>query len=162
MKVTRQHEIQTFKDGEIVVREGDQTSEMFVIRKGQIEILKHVAGHDVRLAVLDRGSFFGEMSLLEGLPRSATARAVGDTALLVLRPGSLLLQIRRDPTFAFELLQQMSGRIRELNDKLVFKVATAEFGNRLARAAFMMSAASEYRPATGESDGLGELDEVET
>jgi CRP-like cAMP-binding protein len=95
----------------------------------------------MRLAVLERGSFFGEMSLLEGLPRSATARAIGAVELLVLKPGSLLLRIRRDPTFAFELLQQLSGRIRDLNEKL----ATAEFGNRLARSAFMMAGA-EYQP----------------
>jgi CRP/FNR family cyclic AMP-dependent transcriptional regulator len=147
MKLTRQHEIQEFKDGDIIVREGEQASDMFVIRSGQVEILKSVGGHEVQLAVLDRGSFFGEMSLLEGLPRSATARAVGNTSLLVLRSGSLLLAIRRNPTFAFEMLQQMSHRIRELNDKLVFKVATAEFGNRLARSAFMMTAASEYTSA---------------
>ena len=55
--------------------------------------------------------------------------------------------IRRDPTFAFEMLQQMSARIRELNDKLVLKVAIAEFGNRLARSAIVMSAAAEYKPA---------------
>jgi CRP-like cAMP-binding protein len=151
MKLTRQHEIQSYVDGEVVVREGEQANDMFVIRSGGIEILKNVAGHEVRLAMLERGSFFGEMSLLEGLPRSATARAIGDTTLLVLRPGSLLLQIRRDPTFAFELLQQMSHRIRELNDKLVFKVATAEFGNRLARSTFMMSAASEYTSAEEEA-----------
>jgi CRP/FNR family cyclic AMP-dependent transcriptional regulator len=147
MKLTRQHDIQDFKDGEIIVREGEQASDMFVIRSGQVEILKSVGGHEVQLAVLDRGSFFGEMSLLEGLPRSATARALGDTSLLVLRAGSLLLQIRRNPTFAFEMMQQMSRRIRELNDKLVFKVATAEFGNRLARSAFMMTAASEFTSA---------------
>ena len=147
MKPIRQHEIQTFVDGEIVFNEGESSSEMFVVRSGKIEISKNVGGHSIRLAVLDRGSFFGEMSLLEGLPRSATARAMGDVALLVLRPGSLLLQIRRDPTFAFELLQQLSGRIRDLNEKLVFKLATAEFGNRLARSAFMMSAAAEYKTA---------------
>ena len=146
----RQHEVQTYADGEVVFSEGDLSTEMFVVRSGKIEISKHVGGHSVRLAVLDRGSFFGEMSLLEGLPRSATARALGDVALLVLRPGSLLLQIRRDPTFAFELLQQLSGRIRELNEKLVFKLATAEFGNRLARSAFMMSAAAEYKSASGD------------
>lgn len=149
MKVTRQHEIQKFTDGETIFTEGESSSEMFVLRTGKVEISKNVGGHSVRLAVLDRGSFFGEMSLLEGLPRSATARAIGDVALLVLRPGSLLLQIRRDPTFAFELLQQLSGRIRDLNEKLVVKLATAEFGNRLARSAFMMSAAAEYRPAHG-------------
>lgn len=151
MSILSHHEIQKFADGDIVVREGEETREMFVIRQGEIEILKQVGGHVVRLAVLKRGAFFGEMSLLEGLPRSATARAKGNTSLVVLRPGSLLLQIRRDPTFAFEMLQQMSRRIRQLNEQLVFKVASAEFGNRLARSAFMMTAAAEY-VATLEGD----------
>ena len=144
MKNFGQHEIQSFTDGEVIFNEGDSSSEMYVVRAGKIEISKHVGGHEIRLAVLDRGAFFGEMSLLEGLPRSASARAVGNVSLLVLRPGSLLLQIRRDPTFAFELLQQLSGRIRDLNDKLVVQMATAEFGNRLARSAFMVTAAAEF------------------
>ena len=154
MKGPKGHEVQAFEDGEVVVREGEETREMFIIREGRIEILKQVGGHEVRLAVLERGSFFGEMSLLEGLPRSATARAIGKTELVVLRPGSLLVQIRRDPTFAFELLQQMSRRVRELNDKLVLKVASAELGNRLARASFLLSAVAEYAPsAEKESEG---------
>jgi CRP/FNR family cyclic AMP-dependent transcriptional regulator len=147
MKAFKQHELQSFADGEVIFKEGDTSSEMYVIRTGRVDISKQVGGHPIGLATLERGSFFGEMSLLEGLPRSATARASGETELLVLRPGSLLLQIRRDPTFAFELLQQLSGRIRELNEKLVFRLATAEFGNRLARSAFMMSAAAEFVPA---------------
>jgi CRP-like cAMP-binding protein len=144
MKKFSHHETQSFADGDIIVREGEETREMFVIQRGAVEIVKQVGGHEVRLAVLSRGAFFGEMSLLEGLPRSADARACGATTLVVFRPGSLLLQIRRDPTFAFELLQQMSRRVRELNDKLAFRVAGAEFGNRLARSSFMMTAASEY------------------
>lgn len=154
MKSVSQNEIQSFEDGEIVFREGEESSAMYVLRSGTIEILKDVAGHQIRLALLDRGSFFGEMSLLEGLPRSATARAIGKASLLVLRPGSLLLQIRRDPTFAFELLRQMSGRIRDLNDKLVFKLATAEFGNRLARSALMMSAAAEFSSSRDAADAV--------
>ena len=152
MKTTRQHEVQTFSHGEIIFREGDSSSEMFVVRTGRVEISKSVGGHALRLAILDRGSFFGEMSLLEGLPRSATAHAIGDVSLLVLRPGSLLLQIRRDPPFAFELLQQLSGRIRDLDEKLVFKLATAEFGNRLARSGFMMGAAAEFTSPNGMAD----------
>jgi CRP/FNR family cyclic AMP-dependent transcriptional regulator len=142
-------ETQIFEDGEVVVREGEETREMFVIKDGSVEIFRMVGGHEVRLATLERGAFFGEMSLLEGLPRSASARALGRTELVVLRPGTLLLRIRQDPTFAFELLQQMSRRIRQLNDQLVFRVARAEFGNRLARSAFMMTAASEYGAANG-------------
>jgi CRP-like cAMP-binding protein len=152
MKATRHHEVQTFSHGEMIFREGDSSSEMFVVRSGQVEISKSVGGHSLRLATLDRGSFFGEMSLLEGLPRSATAHAIGDVSLLVLRPGSLLLQIRRDPTFAFELLQQLSGRIRDLDEKLVFKLATAEFGNRLARSGFMMGAGAEFKSTSETAD----------
>jgi CRP/FNR family transcriptional regulator, cyclic AMP receptor protein len=152
MKATRHHEVQKFSHGEIIFREGDSSSEMFVVRSGQVEISKSVGGHSLRLATLDRGSFFGEMSLLEGLPRSATAHAIGDVSLLVLRPGSLLLQIRRDPTFAFELLQQLSGRIRDLDEKLVFKLATAEFGNRLARSGFIMGAGAEFKSTSGTAD----------
>ena len=152
MKAMSKHEVQTFSDGETIFNEGDSSSEMFVVRTGKVEISKSVGGHSMRLAVLDRGSFFGEMSLLEGLPRSATARAIGDVSLLVLRPGTLLLQIRRDPTFAFELLQQLSGRIRDLDEKLVFKLATAEFGNRLARSGFMMGAGAEFKSSNGSAD----------
>jgi len=123
MKVSRRHEVQTFEDGEVVVREGEESREMFIVRTGRVEIVKEMEGHEVRLATLERGSFFGEMSLLEGLPRSATARALGITELVILRPGSLLVQIRRDPTFAFELLQQMSRRVRELNDRLMLTMA---------------------------------------
>ena len=142
MKVTRRHELQKFADGETIFVENESSSEMFVVRSGKVDISKSVGDHSMRLAVLERGSFFGEMSLLEGLPRSATARAIGTVELLVLKPGSLLLRIRRDPTFAFELLQQLSGRIRDLNEKL----AAAEFGNRLARSPFMMGAGAEYQP----------------
>jgi CRP/FNR family transcriptional regulator, cyclic AMP receptor protein len=150
MKGSKRHEVHTFEDGEVVVREGEESREMFVVRTGQVEILKEVGGHEVRLAVLERGSFFGEMSLLEGLPRSATVRAVGRTELLVLRPGSLLLQLRRDPTFAFEMLTQMSRRIRELNDRLMRTLVSGDFSNRLARTSFLETAASEY---SGDRDG---------
>jgi len=138
------HDIQKFADGDVIVREGEESREMFVIRSGEVEIFKQVGGHEVQLAILSRGAFFGEMSLLEGLPRSATARARGDTQLLVLHPGSLLLRIRRDPTFAFELLQQMSRRIRKLDDALVSQVARSEVDKRLARSAVVMTTASEY------------------
>ncbi len=151
IKSLRQSETQSFKDGDIIFQEGEISSEMYVIRTGSVEITKNTGGRAMRLAVLERGAFFGEMSLLEGLPRSATARAIGGVSLLVLRPGSLLLQIRRDPTFAFELLQQLSRRVRDLDEKLVFKLATAEFGNRLARSAFMVSVAAEYEPPAREA-----------
>ena len=74
------------------------------------------------LGKLERGDFLGEMSLLESLPRSATAVAIGKTRLLCIQPGGFLLKIRRDPTFAFELLQSLSSRIRLTNERLLGSV----------------------------------------
>lgn len=102
-------------DGELVVEEGSRGQEMYIIRSGRVQIFKRIDGREVPLASLGKGDFFGEMSLLEDLPRDASARAVGATRLLVIQPGGLLLRIRRDPTFAYEMLQKMSGRVRDLN-----------------------------------------------
>ncbi len=108
----------TFEDDALIVAEGDNGPEMFVVQEGRVAVTKRIGDEEILLATLERGDFFGEMSLLESLPRSATVRAVGRTRLLALRAGDLLMKIRRDPTFAFEMLQQMSGRIRHLHDAI--------------------------------------------
>ena len=72
----------------------------------------------VGVEVLGKGDFFGEMALLESEPRSATVRSVGSTKVLVIQSGGFLLKIRRDPTFAFEMLQRLSGRLRGVTAQL--------------------------------------------
>ncbi len=106
------------KDGEAVFFEGDEGREMYVIQKGQIAITRRINGEEMLVALKGKGDFIGEMALLESMPRSATARAVGDTKLLVIHAGGFLQKIRRDPTFAFEMLQRMSARFRVLNDQV--------------------------------------------
>jgi len=105
-------------DGETIVRVGDAGAEMYVIKTGRVRISRPMAGRDVVLSELGPGDFFGEMSLLESLPRDADAVAVGETRLLVLNAGSLLVRLRRDPTFALEMLHRLSGRVRTLNAEL--------------------------------------------
>lgn len=111
--------------GERIVVEGDDTHEMYIIRKGKVAIEKRHNGLAIRLATLGKGDFFGEMSLLEGLPRSADAVALTETRLLVLQSGGFLLKLRRDPTFAFELIAGLSSRIRSMNDNLMLLLAEA-------------------------------------
>lgn len=107
------------RDGEVIVRQGDTGKEMFIIQKGEVQVITAVNGKEMVLAILGRGDFFGEMSLLEEVPRSATVRAKGETRVLVLNTSSFLLKIRRDPTFAFDVLKKMSSRVRKLNEKII-------------------------------------------
>lgn len=110
-------------DGDTIFQEGDQSNEMYVVVEGEVEVTKKSARGELHLATLKRGDFVGEMSLLESLPRSATARAKGGTKLLVIHPGGFLLKIRRDPTFAFEMLQSLSRRIRLTNEKVLHELS---------------------------------------
>lgn len=119
-KQGRQAELErAYEDGQVICREGEASEEMFVIQSGKVRIVKDRGGVEVQLAVLEKGDFFGEMSLLEGLPRDASAIAVGSTHVLVMSSGALLVRLRRDPTFAFELLRRLSGRVRALNARLL-------------------------------------------
>lgn len=108
----------TFQPGEVICAEGDTSTEMFIIQAGRVSVTRRMAGADTLVAVLDRGDFFGEMALLNSQPRHATVTALEPTRVLALRSGELLLKLRRDPTFALEMLQAMSQRIRYLNDHL--------------------------------------------
>lgn len=104
----------SFDAGETIVRRGDAADEMFVIRSGRVEIRRD----DGVVAELGPGDFFGEMSLLESLPRDADVVGLTGGELLVITQGGLLVRLRRDPTFALEMLHRLSGRVRALNAML--------------------------------------------
>lgn len=114
-RLARAKEVErVYRDGEVIVREGDPGREMFVIQSGHVVVRR--GGEPVTR--LGKGDFFGEMSVLESLPRDADVVADGLTRVLVLGPGALLVRLRRDPTFALELLQSLSSRVRALNERL--------------------------------------------
>ncbi len=136
-------------DGEIIVREGGRDRDMFIIQEGAVTISRTVGDKELILATLERGSFFGEMSLLEGLPRSATARAKGPTKLLVLRRGALLFKIRRDPTFALEMLHTMSRRLRYLDERITQLVAAGDVPSSEMKDAIADSEIDALKDQTG-------------
>ncbi|MBZ5515254.1 MAG: cyclic nucleotide-binding domain-containing protein [Acidobacteriia bacterium] len=104
-----------FRDGEVIVQQGDTGDCMYVVQKGKVEVLTAKGGADLRLAVLGEGDFFGEMALFEREVRSATVRALGDVWVLTLEKKSFLRKVQEDPSLAFRILEKMSHRIRELD-----------------------------------------------
>ena len=111
--------IERFQDGDCIFEEGVDEKNLYVIQRGSVRIVKNIGGQDLELAVFDRGDFFGDMGLLQNIPRYAAAYALGDVKLLKMGPAGFLLKIRRDPTFAFEMLQQLSLRVKVSNDRLL-------------------------------------------
>jgi CRP-like cAMP-binding protein len=96
-------------EGKVVRREGEPGWEFFVICEGRAKATK--GGRKV--ASLDRGSFFGEMSLLDEGPRSATVTAETDMQLLVLSSRSFSRLIADNPSVTRKLLREMAQRLRD-------------------------------------------------
>ena len=107
-----------YRDGEVIVREGETGECMYVIQEGQVEVLLEKGGKQERLAVMGEGDFFGEMALIEREVRSATVRALGNVRVLTVDKATFLRRIHEDPSLAYRILQKMSHRIRELDDLL--------------------------------------------
>ena len=78
------HELPTvqIESGAVVVREGENARDMFIVAAGELEVLKHGRDGEVRVAMLGPGDWFGEMTILDVQPRSATVRAVAPTMLV--------------------------------------------------------------------------------
>jgi len=106
--------VATFQAGESIFREGDAGRDMFIIKAGEVEITRTVQGKDQRLAVLEEGDFFGEMSILEEEPRMASARAKTDCALLRIDNSTFDQMVRQNPEIPIRMLRKFSRRLREL------------------------------------------------
>lgn len=109
----------TFKAGTILFRENEIGTTFYLVLSGAIKIYttnKH--GEDKIMSILAVGDSFGELALLDGKPRSATAQAIEDTKVLSLaaKPFQLLLKEHFD--INLNILKQLSARLRETNQQV--------------------------------------------
>ena len=103
----------SYPAGAKIYREGEIGTDMFTIRSGEVEITRTVNGETLTLARHGKGEFFGEMSLLEDMPREATARARTDVELIRMDGAALEEMLRRDPDIAIRMMRRLSRRARE-------------------------------------------------
>jgi CRP-like cAMP-binding protein len=102
----------SFKAGETIFSEGDPASELFVIASGQVEI--RVNGRVVNS--LGERRIFGEMALVDGQPRSATALAATDAIVVPVDEKQFLHLVRHVPYFALNVMRTLSGRLRAVQE----------------------------------------------
>ena len=104
-----------FPAGKILFREGDGGEDMYIIQSGKVAIKKRTsANRDVTLAVLEKGDFFGEMAVLERMPRTATAEMSEEGDLIVISGDTFGDMIKSNPEIAFRMLRKYSIRLREM------------------------------------------------
>lgn len=107
-----------YANGETIIRQGDPGDALFIVQEGQVQIVEELDGNPVQLAVRSKGEFFGEMSIFERQARCATVRALGPARVLTVDEKTLLRQIHKDPSLAFQMVRTMSNRIRELSGEV--------------------------------------------
>ncbi len=107
-----------FDNGQVLFHEGDDGDDMYIIQSGRVAIKKKVKDSDTTLAVLEKGDFFGEMAILERLPRSATAEVVEEGDLIVISGEMFGDMIKANPEIAVRMLRKQSIRLRETNRQL--------------------------------------------
>jgi CRP-like cAMP-binding protein len=107
-----------FNKGHVLFHEGEEGDEMFIIQSGRVAIKKKVKDQDTVLATLEKGDFFGEMAILERMPRSASAELVEDGDLIVISGETFGDMIKANPEVAVRMLRKYSIRLRETNKQL--------------------------------------------
>ncbi|MBN1837393.1 MAG: Crp/Fnr family transcriptional regulator [Spirochaetales bacterium] len=119
MKITRnvyQRYSKSFEPGQVIFKEGEQGSELFIIIEGEVEIRKRTSSNTAKtLITFHKGDIFGEMAIVEGKPRSATAIAVTPCRMLVMNEALLDSMLEHNPDFAKKMIRILSERIRKAN-----------------------------------------------
>ena len=97
--------------GQVIFSAGDAGREMFIVRTGSVDLRIG----DTLLETVGQGGIFGEMALVDPAPRSATAVAGPDCALVLVDVAAFNDLVRRVPGLALEVMRVMAGRLRRTN-----------------------------------------------
>lgn len=118
-KIVKSGTIQSYKKNSVILSEEDSGSALFVIAKGKVKIARTSNDDkEVILAILSESDFFGEMSLLDGMTRSATVTALEDSKLFMIQRAEFLDLLKKFPEVSIALLTELTKRLRASSMKI--------------------------------------------
>jgi len=107
-----------FPKHKTIVEEGLPGDYMYIIREGRVQVSKlSDDGREKILEFLEAGDFFGEMSLLDNAPRSASCRALVESRVLALSRADFLNVMRKSPDLAMAVVQELTRRLRQIDEQ---------------------------------------------
>jgi CRP-like cAMP-binding protein len=107
-----------FPAGAVLFKEGQPGDYMYVVQSGEVEIRRNVGETERVLAVLPPGEFFGEMAILNGRPRSATAVVRTPSRLLVIEGKTFEAMMRARPEIALRIIKSLASRLESANQHI--------------------------------------------
>ena len=110
--------VRQFKKGDLLLQQGDASDRVLRVTRGEIEVMREVGGDVVLLGHVRGGEWLGEMGVIEGRSRSATARAAADGEVEILTAQQFLERVSSDPELAHDLILRLSIRLRRIEDKI--------------------------------------------
>lgn len=110
-EIPSRHLGREFLPGDILFREGETGDVMYVIQSGAVRISKNVGGQEKLLTILGPGEFFGEMALLNGKPRTATATVIDPTRCLVIDSRTLEEMVAKNAEISLRLIKKLAKRL---------------------------------------------------
>lgn len=131
--------------GDVLFREGDVPDRLFVVLGGRIAIAsKSIDGRESVYALMETGNLFGEMGLLDGLPRSAEARALEPSRVLSVPYTPVRELLDRRPERLWNVVRMLSGRLRAMDEALADSVFLDVTGRTAKRLLELANGADEF------------------
>lgn len=138
-----------YRRGDIIFQKDDPGNSLFIVARGSVRIyVPSTQGADLTLAVLGPGHFFGDLSLLDGRPRSASAAALGDTNVVILERSDFVAVIRTRPAAVMSVLAVVVRRLRD-TDEMASDLAFLDVGGRLAKKLLELASTNGVRRQDG-------------
>jgi CRP/FNR family cyclic AMP-dependent transcriptional regulator len=139
----------TFQAGDAILHRDEPGHVLYVIRSGRVKIcLTSPDGQEIVLALFGMGDYFGELALLDGQPRSASAIAIETTETLALQRADFLRAVQRYPRIAISIMQVLAQRLRQ-TDVLVEDLLFLDVHGRVAKKLLDLAETHGTRTAEG-------------
>jgi CRP/FNR family transcriptional regulator/CRP/FNR family cyclic AMP-dependent transcriptional regulator len=111
--------INNYAKGEVVFQEGEKGDSLYIVLKGQVKVcLYDEDGREYILAAIGKDGFFGELALIDELPRSANVITLENSELLIIRRHEFTRLLMENPTITISILKVLSRRLREADERI--------------------------------------------
>jgi len=147
--INRLSHIKTFPKDQIILLENEEGDTLFIIIKGKVKVTSFSEhGKEVIFSILYDGDFFGDMSLLDGKPRSASVVAIEESEVQLIRRSEFIRLLDKHPRIALALLEELTSRLRKADERIE-SLALLDVAGRLTGILLQLAEENSHKALEG-------------